>query len=61
MQIGVFCGLREEAKGSPVDAFVNDLAGLGVDEFIGFPFDSSAEGRARTRALLRDYENRADG
>lgn len=29
------------------------LAAAGVDEFVGAPFDPSAEGRARTRALLR--------
>ena len=40
---------------------LDELRAGGVDEFIGFPFDSSAEGRARTRALLRDYENRAPG
>lgn len=29
----------------------------GVDEFVGAPFDASPEGRARTRALLRDSDS----
>jgi len=32
---------------------IEALAGAGVDEFVGAVFDASAEGRARTRALLR--------
>jgi hypothetical protein len=31
------------------------LRDAGVDEFVGYPFDASADGRARTRKLLRDY------
>ena len=30
-----------------------ELRAAGVDEFVGAVFDSSTEGRARTRALLR--------
>jgi hypothetical protein len=31
------------------------LRDAGVDEFVGYPFDASTDGRARTRKLLRDY------
>ena len=31
------------------------LGDHGVDEFVGYPFDASAEGRVRTRKLLREY------
>nr|WP_231989737.1 TIGR03564 family F420-dependent LLM class oxidoreductase [Mycobacterium sp. 852002-51057_SCH5723018] len=34
---------------------LDELRDAGVDEFIGYPFDTSAEGRARTRTLLRRY------
>jgi 5,10-methylenetetrahydromethanopterin reductase len=36
---------------------LDELRGAGVDEFIGYPFDTSDEGRARTRSLLRRYAN----
>jgi len=32
-----------------------ELRDAGVDEFVGYPFDASTEGRARTRKLLREY------
>lgn len=35
---------------------LDELKSVGVDEFVGATFDSSAEGRARTRALLRTKE-----
>ncbi len=35
---------------------LDELKSVGVDEFVGATFDSSAEGRARTRALLRSKE-----
>jgi F420-dependent oxidoreductase-like protein len=35
---------------------INALSAAGVDEFVGIAFDPSAEGRARTRALLRQYD-----
>ena len=34
---------------------IDELRDAGVDEFVGYPFDASADGRARTRKLLRDY------
>jgi len=36
---------------------IDELRDAGVDEFIGSPFDTSADGQARTRKLLRDYGN----
>jgi 5,10-methylenetetrahydromethanopterin reductase len=36
---------------------IDELRDAGVDEFVGHPFDASADGRARTRKLLRDYGN----
>jgi 5,10-methylenetetrahydromethanopterin reductase len=36
---------------------IDGLRDAGVDEFVGYPFDASADGRARTRKLLRDYGN----
>ncbi|MGB1225498.1 MAG: TIGR03564 family F420-dependent LLM class oxidoreductase [Mycobacterium sp.] len=36
---------------------LDELADIGVDEFVGAPFDPSAEGRARTRALMRSQES----
>ena len=36
---------------------LDELAAIGVDEFVGAPFDPSAEGRARTRALMRSQES----
>ena len=35
-----------------VSARIDELSAAGVDEFTGSLFDTSAEGRARTRALL---------
>ena len=35
---------------------LDELRAAGVDEYVAAPFDPSAEGRARTRALLRDYD-----
>ncbi len=35
---------------------LDELAAAGVDEFVGAPFDPSAEGRARTRALMRSKD-----
>ncbi|MGE2833202.1 TIGR03564 family F420-dependent LLM class oxidoreductase [Mycobacterium sp. SMC-4] len=40
-----------------VAARLDELAAAGVDEFVGATFDSSPEGRARTRALLRAAES----
>jgi F420-dependent oxidoreductase-like protein len=34
---------------------IDELRDAGVDEFVGYPFDASAEGRTRTRKLLREY------
>jgi 5,10-methylenetetrahydromethanopterin reductase len=34
---------------------LDELRDAGVDEFVGYTFDTSEEGRARTRRLLRDY------
>jgi 5,10-methylenetetrahydromethanopterin reductase len=34
---------------------IDELRDAGVDEFVGYPFDASEEGRARTRNLMRDY------
>jgi 5,10-methylenetetrahydromethanopterin reductase len=36
---------------------IDELRDAGVDEFFGYPFDTSAEGRARTTRLLREYAN----
>jgi 5,10-methylenetetrahydromethanopterin reductase len=36
---------------------IDELRDAGVDEFVGYPFDATADGRARTRKLLRDYGN----
>ena len=44
-----------------VSDHLDELRVGGVDEFVAFPFDAAAEGRSRTRALLRQYENRASG
>jgi alkanesulfonate monooxygenase SsuD/methylene tetrahydromethanopterin reductase-like flavin-dependent oxidoreductase (luciferase family) len=35
---------------------IDELRSAGVDEFIAMPFGSSAECRARTRAVLREYD-----
>lgn len=43
---------NEQAVSEQLDA----LAAAGVDEFVGAPFDPSAEGRARTRTLMRAYD-----
>ncbi len=56
--------LDREGYVGPVDAVligdeatvserIHELRAAGVDEFVGSPFDASAENRARTRALLR--------
>ncbi len=42
---------NEQAVSEQLDA----LAAAGVDEFVAAPFDPDAEGRDRTRALLRAY------
>lgn len=34
---------------------LDELAAAGVDEYVAAAFDADPEGRARTRALLRDY------
>jgi 5,10-methylenetetrahydromethanopterin reductase len=55
--------LDHEGYGGPQDAAligdekyvsgrIDELRDAGVDEFVGYPFDASAEGRARTRTLL---------
>ena len=36
---------------------LDEVRDAGVDEFVGLPFDASAEGRARTRGLMRDYDS----
>jgi len=36
---------------------LDELAAAGVDEFVGAPFDPSAEGRGRTRSLMRSRES----
>jgi len=36
---------------------IEELRAAGVDEFVGGVFDSSTEGRARTRALLRQMDS----
>ena len=38
-----------------VSARIDELSAAGVDEFVAGTFDPSAEGRARTRALLRSW------
>ncbi|ANI37546.1 TIGR03564 family F420-dependent LLM class oxidoreductase [Mycolicibacterium vaccae] len=38
---------------------LTELREAGVDEYVGAVFDSSADGRARTRALLRDLRQTA--
>jgi F420-dependent oxidoreductase-like protein len=35
---------------------IDELGSAGVDEFVGAVFDTSPEGRARTRALMRDVD-----
>ena len=35
---------------------IGELQSAGVDEFVGVVFDASDEGRARTRALLREHD-----
>lgn len=40
---------------SVVSGRLDELRAAGVDEFVGATFDRSAEGRARTRALLRRW------
>lgn len=39
-----------------VTARITELRGAGVDEYVGAVFDPSAEGAARTRALLRSLD-----
>jgi 5,10-methylenetetrahydromethanopterin reductase len=39
---------------------LDELRDAGVDEFVGIPFDNSADGGQRTRACLRAWESRAD-
>jgi alkanesulfonate monooxygenase SsuD/methylene tetrahydromethanopterin reductase-like flavin-dependent oxidoreductase (luciferase family) len=34
-----------------------ELSAAGVDEYVGATFDASPEGRARTRAVLRDLDD----
>jgi 5,10-methylenetetrahydromethanopterin reductase len=36
---------------------IGELRAAGVDEFVGIVFDSSAEGRVRTRALMREHDD----
>jgi len=36
---------------------LDELRAAGVDEYVGAVFDTSPEGRARTRALLRQYDS----
>jgi 5,10-methylenetetrahydromethanopterin reductase len=36
---------------------LDELRDAGVDEFVGHPFDTSPEGRARTLGLLQEYAN----
>jgi 5,10-methylenetetrahydromethanopterin reductase len=36
---------------------IDELRDAGVDELVGYPFDTSAEGRARTLSLLQEYAN----
>ena len=36
---------------------IDELQAAGVDEFVGATFDTSPEGRARTRALLRSRDS----
>jgi 5,10-methylenetetrahydromethanopterin reductase len=36
---------------------IDELRDAGVDEFVAHPFDTSAEGRARTLSLLQEYAN----
>jgi 5,10-methylenetetrahydromethanopterin reductase len=40
-----------------VSGRIDELRDAGVDEFVGYPFDTSAEGRARTRRLLREHDS----
>jgi 5,10-methylenetetrahydromethanopterin reductase len=35
---------------------LDELRAAGVDEYVAAPFDASADGRARTRALLRQFD-----
>lgn len=41
-----------------VAARLEEVRAAGIDEFVAIPFDPSAEGRARTRACLRDLASR---
>jgi 5,10-methylenetetrahydromethanopterin reductase len=34
---------------------LEELRAAGVDEYVGAPFDALPEGRARTRAVLREF------
>ena len=36
---------------------LEELRAAGVDEYVGAPFDASPEGRARTRAVLREFDS----
>jgi hypothetical protein len=45
--------LRDEAT---VKDRLEELRAAGVDEYVGAVFDTSAEGRARTRAVLRQLD-----
>jgi 5,10-methylenetetrahydromethanopterin reductase len=38
-----------------IRARLDDVRAAGVDEFVAIPFDTSVEGRDRTRAFLRDW------
>jgi alkanesulfonate monooxygenase SsuD/methylene tetrahydromethanopterin reductase-like flavin-dependent oxidoreductase (luciferase family) len=43
---------------STVAGQLDELRDAGVDEFVGIPFDPSAEGGQRTRACLRAWQSR---
>ncbi|MDT5217693.1 MAG: 5,10-methylenetetrahydromethanopterin reductase, partial [Mycobacterium sp.] len=36
---------------------LEELRAAGVDEYVGAPFDALPEGRARTRAVLREFDS----
>ena len=36
---------------------LEELRAAGVDEYVGAPFDAAPEGRARTRAVLREFDS----
>ncbi|OBA81559.1 LLM class F420-dependent oxidoreductase [Mycobacterium sp. 1164966.3] len=38
---------------------LDDVRAAGVDEFVAIPFDTSSEGRDRTRTFLRDWVSRS--